>query len=84
MPSAPVGFYDDGSEILSWMYDGPNPTTWNIYTCAADGSGKIFHDSVAGNVFATDEDDLIYYVIQGVDGTGSPVTGFSNVVNAGN
>lgn len=84
MPSAPVGSYDDGPEVLSWTFDGTNPTTWYIYRCEADGSAMTFFGSVSGNVFSVWEDDLAYYVVQGVDAVGVPVTGFSNVVNAGN
>lgn len=77
---APILSSPNPSEI-DWIWTYPNPVTWNEWESADGVTGWFIVNSQPGSARNdTGVDSGYYCYIQGVDGSGNPVTGQSNVV----
>lgn len=72
----------DGSDNLFWTWSATNPVNWRIMVSVDGGVTWTIFDSSSGTSREYDGvDSGKQYKIVGVDGSGNPVTDYSNVVS---
>lgn len=71
------------SSTLDWVWTASNPVSWNEYESSSPTGPWSLSASFAGSVRTdTGADSEQWFYVQGVDGSGNPVTQPSNIVQS--